>query len=166
MTTRKPRQRNFMCTVPACESPSYAKGLCKSHYQINRKAQQTVPCSEPGCSLVPVHADGLCRMHYTRKHKPVQFVATCRIENCDANAVTNGCCAKHYAAEYRREKAQRKKAADEWHQITCRIDVCRKPKHKNDLCLTHYNDFRLVRNQGITRNAEAYIQCKNNPTSE
>lgn len=172
MTTSKPRQRDIICADNECQNPAYARNLCRYHYQVARKAEMNIPCRKPGCVITPIYADGLCRMHYRRKNKPkietepVQFVATCRADNCNEKTVSNNFCARHYAANYRKEKTQREKDAAEFRRATCRIDHCRQPKKKDGLCVTHYDDFRLVRNQGLTRNPETYIQFKNKSQSE
>jgi hypothetical protein len=62
-----------VCSVEGCGKQLKAKGLCDSHYQMNRKFGRTEPilskysdgqkCSEIGCKN-PIRAFGFCDKHY------------------------------------------------------------------------------------------------------
>lgn len=71
-----------ICTVPGCDRPHKAKGLCSTHHQRLRKTGSlelvgkksiarwgNTPCSITGCKNT-VKAKGLCNMHYLRAFKP------------------------------------------------------------------------------------------------
>ena len=59
------------CSVPGCDNPVQAQGLCYKHYQRLRrtgtveKIKEVKVCSVPGCNN-KVHARGLCNKHYVR----------------------------------------------------------------------------------------------------
>lgn len=59
--------------IRACESPDcfrdhYARGLCKSHYNISVRLDSRLPCDIEDCAR-PHYARGWCRMHYRRWKK-------------------------------------------------------------------------------------------------
>lgn len=68
-----------ICERDGCHRRSHGKGLCKTHYNADRKRllRQQRRCKKPGCEG-PYYARGLCRSHYhrqykaTHKPKPVQ----------------------------------------------------------------------------------------------
>ena len=73
-----PRWKNVIsfCTIEGCNEKHYAKGLCKNHYELNRRTGKTVyykdipkpQCSVEGCeSLATSLTSGLCAFHKTRK---------------------------------------------------------------------------------------------------
>jgi Recombination endonuclease VII len=57
--TKKP------CSVPECERPVAAKGMCFSRYDASRDRGV---CSQVGCAL-PMHARRLCSKHYSASYK-------------------------------------------------------------------------------------------------
>jgi len=69
------RRENKGCSVPGCEKPHYAKGLCCVHYARNlrngnliyKKDLPKPKCSVAGCEEL-ILAKGLCSLHYSRKH--------------------------------------------------------------------------------------------------
>lgn len=61
---------SILCSVSGCVKKSLAKGLCKSHYERNRK-----------------HGDPLGGFF------PLQ---TCKIDGCNGKHASNGLCGKHY----------------------------------------------------------------------
>ena len=51
------------CSKPGCERKHSAKGLCKTHYTMQRKKLITKQCSIEGCDRV-VWGRGWCSAHY------------------------------------------------------------------------------------------------------
>lgn len=60
-----------ICSIPGCDKPEVAKGLCAKHYQQARRNNKIEVfdkpkvCTHPGCNE-KVHAKGLCRKHYNQ----------------------------------------------------------------------------------------------------
>ena len=65
-----------MCSADPCDAPHYAKGLCKKHYDRQRRRgtlfewdpPATPTCSISGCSRTH-YANGICKLHYDRVRK-------------------------------------------------------------------------------------------------
>src|SRR5690606_10858604 len=87
-TTRGTSPVPSPCSVPGCDRPVKARGLCNGHYQRWLKEgdvladvplgelktrREPAQCSVPGCDR-PVRARGLCNGHYQRlmTHEDVQ----------------------------------------------------------------------------------------------
>lgn len=55
-----------LCSIQNCDKPHSAKGMCKNHYEIARRAlAPAVPCSVEGCEK-RAQSRELCTMHYSR----------------------------------------------------------------------------------------------------
>jgi len=73
-----PEKARRVCSVPGCNRPHHARGLCQKHYDEFRKKDRRARrlaragggnrvrvCSVPGCNR-PHHARGYCKLHYAR----------------------------------------------------------------------------------------------------
>ena len=105
------------CTVPGCDRPAHAKGLCRAHYDRRRDGasldapvrayrQPKATCTVEGCPRGAV-ARGLCGAHYQRalKGRPVDSPIRsrvdapsvgCSVPGCDRRVKSRGLCPKHY----------------------------------------------------------------------
>jgi hypothetical protein len=59
-----------LCSIPGCERPHKAQGLCMAHYKAKLRAERTTgeKCSVVGCDRF-VDAKGLCLTHYSRVYR-------------------------------------------------------------------------------------------------
>lgn len=78
-----PKTPEAGCSVPGCNQPHHARGLCQTHYNEQRKKWQRTErlepasasrsgirtCSVEGCKR-PHHARGYCKLHYARLVRP------------------------------------------------------------------------------------------------
>lgn len=80
------------CSVDGCPKQSYAKGMCRPHYNKNRLygdpnyvrlSAAKVPCSVSMCDSIAV-TRGLCEKHYTRwkRHRSVEDLEPRECEIC------------------------------------------------------------------------------------
>jgi hypothetical protein len=76
------------CTMGDCSEPVYAKGLCRKHYERNRKHGDPLYVGKPGpaahqCDIPdcgePCVGGGLCRKHYMRLRRNGDPLATKRV---------------------------------------------------------------------------------------
>lgn len=74
------RPRRGVCGYPGCENQHYAKGYCRSHYNINRlngsptpKAEIVRTCSVPGCRERTTPLTGHCTFHRRRKRTGISL---------------------------------------------------------------------------------------------
>jgi len=110
------------CSVPNCDRPHRAKGLCTTHYgRLQRGTDVDAPvhprgesrnCTRPGCDRKH-KANGLCRTHYSRQQRGLDMDApvqprrkgkqikgrTCMMPNCDQKHNANGLCTTHYTRQ-------------------------------------------------------------------
>lgn len=94
-----------MCKISSCERSVLAKGLCRSHYDQERRGNEPgsirsygIPkvCSIDGCAN-DSFAKGYCRNHYdqiTKTGKIRVLNEFCWVEGC-GNAAPNDLCVKH-----------------------------------------------------------------------
>lgn len=61
------RERGF-CSVDDCGRPHYARGLCKTHYALWRRQNNSTPCAADACDRSS-YSRGLCVMHYGRLNR-------------------------------------------------------------------------------------------------
>lgn len=107
------------CSVPGCTTKTRSLGLCRSHYEKQRRhgkpdwSRSETPkqaCSVEGC-VRPFVARAWCQLHYDRMKRngtleTVRFnKRPCSIDGCEAVADTRGWCAMHYARWIRRGAA-------------------------------------------------------------
>lgn len=72
------RNHASFCSGPECQRPIYTRGLCRGHYQQDRKGKplqplrdinrNDSPCSFDGCERSVV-AKGLCDTHYSQQRR-------------------------------------------------------------------------------------------------
>jgi len=113
------------CSLPDCDRPHLARGLCRLHYYRLRntgttdaptrpeKAPKT--CTVPGCSN-PYRSGGYCGMHYQRARATgspgpderllTEAGRTCSSPDCETPAKTRGLCEKHARRARRLEAVQ------------------------------------------------------------
>lgn len=98
-------------TCIKCDKPHQAHGLCKSHYDEQRRKTKP-PCTIEGCSNnIAVVSLGLCNTHYARHRagKPMDVYKAkidpnkpiCRVLDCERNAHSKGICPTHYSQQRR-----------------------------------------------------------------
>lgn len=133
------------CLASGCDKPSIAKGLCRSHYNKDRR-QRAKNCSEEGC-VRPVEARGLCSTHYALHRDQAVADGTwaaydtppgCSEKGCPSTEVhALGRCRPHYEA-HRRATAP-----------PCAVEGCTlKSSQRRGMCSTHYRRWRRARDQG------------------
>jgi hypothetical protein len=97
------------CSVPGCQRPSFAQGLCQMHYEARHKglggpkggSSLKRLCGIPECSA-PHHAKGYCKKHYgmllRRKGgggESARYSGLCEIAGCNRVATKNKRCEGH-----------------------------------------------------------------------
>lgn len=82
---------NRTCAETDCQSEAVARGLCKSHWAEQRRANAK-PCSVDGCGK-QVDSAGLCPMHYRRVRVHGTLADPVRVDNFSRYRVDNetGC---------------------------------------------------------------------------
>lgn len=73
------------CTIPGCDRPHHARGLCQAHYRRRARRESTL-------ETVPVG-------ELAKEGQRVQ--RRCRIHGCDRPHVARGLCGTHYQASRR-----------------------------------------------------------------
>lgn len=69
-----PTPNKRKCTLPDCNQPHKARGLCEPHYKHNHRKNPPPPkrtCTHPGCNK-PHEAHGHCTTHYKRIYRAQQ----------------------------------------------------------------------------------------------
>ena len=103
-----------MCEAPACDRPTYARGLCGRHYKQWQRHGLVLPdqapkeCVVPGCGRKAV-TRGWCHGHYLRWSRqgdvkadvpltrPVRDV--CKVDDCERGGHSGGYCRTHSRRE-------------------------------------------------------------------
>lgn len=57
-----------ICSIPDCGKRSHAKGMCKGHYSVWYRHNNTTKCSVDNCDT-PADRLGLCCAHYMRRRR-------------------------------------------------------------------------------------------------
>jgi hypothetical protein len=65
---RKSAGQTGTCPREGCNGPIHAGGLCRPHYDGDRRAADTRTCAVEGCEFPP-NAGGLCNTHAYRKRR-------------------------------------------------------------------------------------------------
>ncbi|MGN7381658.1 hypothetical protein ACTHRH_06930 [Paenibacillus sp. SAFN-117] len=100
---------NRKCTIPGCDKPLKARGLCSMHHQrwwrngdpLVLKQQIMKICKVKDCGE-PAKCKGYCSVHYARwrKHGDPnhvrEVIRICTVENCGKKHRARGLCASHY----------------------------------------------------------------------
>lgn len=146
------------CSESECDRPSWARGLCRRHYQAAARRQEFQPapkvtgCSEPDCEREPV-ARGLCHKHYQRfrrpKPKPKQpkTIQLCSELGCTGKHYARGICKKHYQrSTYTRHprsvKPKQRKPSEPKPIRICSEHGCDERHKARGLCRKHYQAGR------------------------
>lgn len=124
------------CSTDDCDRPSYARKLCRPHYDRWRAAQPGAPrCEVAGCDRMH-SARGFCKKHYSNwLENPAASraeVRGCSVEGCDRPHVAKSFCGQHYRQQWERTRTAQ-----------CSVDGCDFPPHARGLCGTH--TFRVRR---------------------
>jgi hypothetical protein len=96
------------CSIPDCDKPSRARGLCRMHYwrwsqygdPLISKKRQKAFCQAEGCDKA-AFAQGWCNTHWARIKRtgspqdPIKPVG-CLVEECRGEHLAKGYCIKHY----------------------------------------------------------------------
>ena len=83
----------MICIVVDCDKPVKYKGLCITHYNLNRK-QNLPQCSVENCNNQSV-SKGLCNSHYNNQRSLV--MPPCIAEGCIEPSKVQDYCYKHYS---------------------------------------------------------------------
>lgn len=107
------------CSVDGCTTKARSLGLCRSHYEKQRRhgdptwtrtKKSPEACTAPDCDR-PRVARGLCQLHRDRMRRngtleTVRFTKRlCSIEGCAKTAKSRGWCPMHYARWLRHGEA-------------------------------------------------------------
>lgn len=153
------------CLTVGCARPSVARGLCKSHYQKERRRTATT-CSTDGCTN-PVDARGLCGTHYGQYRE--QAIAEgdwvryerrsdeCSKDDCTKPVEAKGLCRYHY-------DVQREATA-----APCAVEGCARRGTKKGMCSTHWRLSRprkVCAVPGCETTARVRDLCKKHHTAE
>ncbi len=80
------------CKYQNCKRPVFSRGVCRSHYDQERKAE--VPtCSVGNCERVSSRK-GLCDAHY--RSSLAKLKAECVVPGCEGRQKAKGYCDRHY----------------------------------------------------------------------
>lgn len=80
------------CTVLGCGRPAFARGVCRRHYDEQRR-KEAGPCLVPGCEY-PATRGEICEKHYRLSLEPLKN--KCSVAGCDGPVKAHGVCDKHY----------------------------------------------------------------------
>jgi hypothetical protein len=99
------------CTVEGCESPAFAKAMCRPHYRLNAihgdplYVRTAKTCRVHACER-PYFSTGYCEMHHGRVRRTgnpggaervrAQRRAECLVDGCDLLSSARGLCPRHY----------------------------------------------------------------------
>ena len=138
------------CAVKGCSRPAHALGMCRTHYDRQKKAGRSVvraksapapKCSVPACSR-PSYAQGLCQMHYEARRKGLGGLRsgggpskTCGVPGCTAPHHAKGYCKSHYGRLLRRKGGEGVGAART--AGLCEIAGCTRVATKDKRCEEH-----------------------------
>lgn len=96
------------CTHQDCGRPAFARGVCRWHYDQERKSRAQ-PCSVGGCGRTSTRK-GVCDVHYRAdlaKRKPL-----CTVAGCPAPQKAHGLCDKHYHRKWKHGNTANTRARD------------------------------------------------------
>jgi HNH endonuclease len=147
------------CSFPGCDRPHLARGLCRGHYEQQRRKGSLKPlpprprgdpaCNFEGCGNVAVNR-GLCQAHANqrRKGQPLRPLrpfygrqGPCRFDGCSKPRATGGFCAGHAAQYYGgRPLAPLFKPKE-----GCDFPDCTKQHFALGYCQGHWRQLRLKR---------------------
>ena len=80
------------CTVDGCKNKKQSKGLCSTHYNLQRN-EGMPKCSFNGCEKSQ-HSKHLCRTHYLSQRE--ELMPECSFTLCNKKQFSNGLCRLHY----------------------------------------------------------------------
>ena len=109
-----------ICSVPGCDKPAYAKGLCNTHYKRKQRTGD-------------VQAD---------KVIGARVVKTCSVEGCDNVATERGWCHGHYLRFVRLGNVQPDRPLGRRVNTMCTVDGCDRSATNHAMCRTHANRKR------------------------
>lgn len=167
-TTRGTSPVPSPCSVPGCDRPVKARGLCNGHYQrlmTHGDVQADRPlgggaagprpeCSVSGCHRSAVNR-GLCRAHYERLRRDGDVRADvplrprseerrlCAADGCDRPSQARGMCQSHYNS-WRQSGILPPGVPDvgELPGGPCEVEGCDSPAIGRGLCQSHYSRVR------------------------
>ena len=84
---------NNTCSTQNCNRKKEKKGLCNTHYQQQRNANQTTPCKLDDCEKKATRR-GFCEPHY-RQWRAANEAKPCSIDGCELPTIALEYCAKH-----------------------------------------------------------------------
>jgi HNH endonuclease len=93
-----------MCSLPDCDQPHEAKGLCSTTHYLAGYKRRARPCSVDGCDQVAI-GRSMCQPHYGRAWRENRDTwkaarrTTCSIEGCERKHEAKGLCGTHYARQ-------------------------------------------------------------------
>lgn len=138
------------CSVPRCDRPRTARGLCSMHYQQWRKHGEPKPepkppprtCGVDGCDS-PHNSRGWCSKHYQKwqshgdplgrsEPKPPR---TCSVPGCDSPHYGRGLCKWHYQ-KWRRHGDVQADAGPP--PRSCSVEGCDNPRASHGRCDRHH----------------------------
>lgn len=96
------------CTYQDCGRPAFARGVCRKHYDQERKARAQ-PCSVGTCGR-PSSRKGMCDVHYRAalaSTKPL-----CSIAGCSTPQKAHGLCEKHYQRKWKHNSTDNTRPKD------------------------------------------------------
>jgi hypothetical protein len=147
------------CSFQGCGRPHLAKGLCRGHYEQQRRSGSLKPlpsrrrgdpaCDFEGCGNVAVNK-GLCQAHANQRKKgqplrPLRpFYGTqgpCRFDGCPKPRAAGGFCAGHAAQYY----GGRPLAPLFKPKVGCDFPGCTKRHFALGYCQGHWRHLRLKR---------------------
>lgn len=107
------------CGHESCENRAEIKGLCRCHYQQQKRVIELTPvesrdiqCCVDSCNL-PVSAKGYCIKHYKSVYlKARDSQRLCKEEGCESKVYRMGWCCKHHWELYERERSLARKAKE------------------------------------------------------
>lgn len=171
----------LVCSFEGCGRPSRARGLCKTHYEQQRRGEElrTIKsivlnrtgqvCAFAGCNK-RAQSKGLCGSHYMQLLRGKGLTPlldrsqpdVCTFEDCDRKPKTKGLCGAHYLQLRRTGALKPIREPGEG----CSFEGCDRPHGAKGLCYAHRDQQKTTgvlrplgwKKTGRTADAQGYIK--------
>lgn len=120
------------CSVAECETTTYARSLCRKHYDWQRQRGTTDPPP-------PIEERRRAQAEKVRKYN-----GPCAVDECERPAVTRGWCQPHYMRWRRTGEPGAGRIAEFMSRDgKCSIEDCEGGVYARGWCIHHYENNRL-----------------------
>ncbi|KAK4891221.1 hypothetical protein LTR27_010158 [Elasticomyces elasticus] len=146
-----------ICSVPGCGKGHHLKGMCRSHYDKDRKAKAKAKAKESGGGDDDDEGSGDGDEDEDEDEGRDEGgkgsgKKICSVLGCDRESTSGGMCAKHYESDRRaRKRAERESGGgddDDGDKRLCSVLGCGKVHHSKGLCSQHYGRQKYKKSKG------------------